>query len=283
MTTDGLRSILPREIAYSQTSIGLTIYNGEEEPGVSVREWDNSIPYTIPLDVILNEVGEMCSFDNRRLYAARNHATAQQHLMAREHNFTDLLPADKVRTSAADIFFWWEKTDPRTGETEVHGIRSVVTYWGLLTAYRCAYQSTGFSLNGSHTEQTVRRCPIRFTPYYQLDRIDCVEISMHDDAIAAMTAAIMGGLTVCFSRTERGVIMHRPDFNLLLLRHIGGLQVKSYFKYERQAMTLRASGERKDDHWPDDEDFFRAENDQLEDIETLWLKADLAEVSRQLA
>jgi hypothetical protein len=278
--TDGLRSVHPKELAYSQTSVGLTIYNGEEEPGVSVREWDNIMPYTIPLDVIINEDGEMCSYDNRRLYAARNHAPSQQHLMVSVHNFTDLLPAVKVRTSVADIFFWWERVHPTTGDTEVHGIRAVVTYWGLLAAYRCAYQSPEFSLKGSHTEPTVRRSPFQFTPYYQLDRVDCVEIPIHEDAIDNMLEAITSELIVCFSRTERGIIMYRPDFNNLLLCHIGGLQVKSYFKYERQKMTLRAKGERKDEQWSDDEELFRAENDQLEEIETLWLKADLEEVRR---
>jgi hypothetical protein len=73
-------------------------------------------------------------------------------------------------------------------------------------------------------------------------------------------------------------MMDRPDFNQLLLRHIGGLRVLSFFKYVEQAIVLRARGERKDGQWPDDEEFFRAENERLEEIDMLWLKADAAEV-----
>jgi hypothetical protein len=35
------------------------------------------------------------------------------------------------------------------------------------------------------------------------------------------------------------------------------------------------------DGWSDDEDYVRAENERLEEMETLWLKFDLAEVNRR--
>jgi hypothetical protein len=271
-------AIYPREVAYSQSTVSSTIYNGDEDPGVSVREWDNILPYTIPLDFIINSVGENCSFDNRRLYAARNHAPPEQHLIGWQHNFTDLIPQDKLAIGLADILLWWEMVDPTSGESEVHVIRAVVSYWGLIVAFRCASQSPTFSLNGSQLEPTVRQYPFPFTPYYKMNRGDCKEIPIHDDAFVALTAAVDSGSTVCFSHSERGIIMHRPDFINLLLSHIEGLQVISYFKYANQTMVLRAKGERKDGHWPDDEELFRAEYQRMDDMEVLWLKSDLARV-----
>lgn len=279
MEGERLLSVYPREIAYSQSSVGFTIYTNDEDPGVSVREWSNMIPYTIPIDVAFNENGDILTFDNRRLYAARNHAPTEQRLMVRQHEFTDMLSEDKIETSAANIFFWWEVTDAASGELEVHCIRAIVTYWGLLTALRCASQSPVFSLNGSITEPTVRRYKFPYTPYYELKRGGSIEIPIYEDAHAALIAALRGESIVCFSHSQMGVIMHRPDFNQMLLRYVAGIRATSYFKYAKLSMTLRAKGEKKDGHWPDDEEFFRAENERIEDIESLWLKADVAEVS----
>lgn len=272
-----IRTLIPRELAYSQKSIGLYIYNGNEDEA-SVREWYNVKPYNIPIDVVTNEVGENVSMDNRRLYAARNHAPPEQHLMGYQHNFTDPVPQNRVTTGAADILLSWETIDLASGEPEVHVIRAVISYWGLMVAFRCASQSPDFNLCGVHSEPMVRRNLFPFTPYYKIDGTDDKEIPMHDDAITALINSIDSGKIVCFSRSERGVVMHRPDFNQLISRHIGGLRVSSYFKYANRNMVLRAKGEQKDGSWPDDEELFRAENQRIEDIEVRWLEVDLEQV-----
>ena len=76
--------ISPKEIAYSQNTISSKInnINGDD---VSVTRWENIEPYTIPLDVVYNESTELCSFDNRRLYAARNYAPFDYKLRVKVH------------------------------------------------------------------------------------------------------------------------------------------------------------------------------------------------------
>ena len=275
--TSTLLAIFPREIAYSQNTVGLTIYNGEEE-SITVRTWVNGKPYTISLDVIINDVGEFCAFDNRRLYAARNYAPTEWHFMVRQHAFTDLIPPEKLETGAAYISLWWEMIDPASGEPEVHCFKGVVSYWGLMVAFRCACQSPSFSLNGSYAEPTLRQSPFPYPSYYKVDRIGCKQIPLLDDPITALTSAIDRDQTVCFSRSDSSILMHRPDFIQLLLRHIEGVQVDSYGKYTRRQMVFRAKGEENDGHWPDDGELFRAEQQRIEDIDTLWMESDLAQV-----
>ena len=275
--TSTLLAIFPREIAYSQNTVGLTIYNGEEE-SVTVRTWVNGKPYTISLDVIINDVGEFCAFDNRRLYAARNYAPTEWHFMVRQHAFTDLIPPEKVETGAAYISLWWEMIDPASGEPEVHCFKGVVSYWGLMVAFRCACQSPSFSLNGSYAEPTLRQSPFPYPSYYKVDRIGCKQIPLLDDPITALTSAIDRDQTVCFSHSDSSILMHRQDFIQLLLHHIEGVQVDSYGKYTRRQMVVRTKGDDKDGHWPDDGELFRAEQQRIEEIDALWMESDLAQV-----
>ena len=97
-----IRTILPWEIAYSQKSIGLYGYYDIEDEA-SVREWHNVKPCNNPLDVVTNEVTANIAFDNRHLYAARNYAPPEQHLIVNQHNFTDPVPQSRVTTGAAVI------------------------------------------------------------------------------------------------------------------------------------------------------------------------------------
>ena len=63
--------IFPREIACSQSSIGPTVFAGKGRNRASVECWTTEEPYLIPIDIVLNRV-QYVSFDNQRLYSARN-------------------------------------------------------------------------------------------------------------------------------------------------------------------------------------------------------------------
>ena len=78
-------AICPKEVAYSQKSIGFTIFNGDNIPGASVLHWIDDLPYTIPIDIIKTNNDEYSSFDNRRLYAARNNAPPEYNIAVRCH------------------------------------------------------------------------------------------------------------------------------------------------------------------------------------------------------
>ena len=85
-------TICPKEV---QKSIGLTIFNGDNIPGASIFHWDDELPYIIPIDIVKAwqaNNDEYCSFDNRRLYAARNHAPPEINIVVRCHDFVEILP-----------------------------------------------------------------------------------------------------------------------------------------------------------------------------------------------
>ena len=46
--------ISPREVAYSQSSVGPTIFAGKGRNRASVERWTTEEPYLIPIDIVLN-------------------------------------------------------------------------------------------------------------------------------------------------------------------------------------------------------------------------------------
>jgi hypothetical protein len=95
--------IYPKEIFYSQKSFSLTMYRGEGLPGVSVCNWANELPYIIHIDIVNCNDGAYCSFDNRRLYAARNYAASGFEIVARRHDCMEILPETRKGTLSTKL------------------------------------------------------------------------------------------------------------------------------------------------------------------------------------
>ena len=85
----------PKEITYSQNSISPTICRGQGLIGASVSSWADEFPYNIPINIVKNNIGEYCSFGNRRLYAARNHAPPNFEIVAQSHDWMEILPEER--------------------------------------------------------------------------------------------------------------------------------------------------------------------------------------------
>ena len=274
-----LQAIYPREIAYSQSSVDDCIYQGDEEPGASVEAWKNEAPYTIPIDIVVTEDGELCTFDNRRLYAARNFSPPGYQMVVKRHSFNDIIPEEKLETEAADLVFWWAETNGIT--SQVHVLEGTIMFWGVMVCYRCAYQNNSFNLNGTNREPEIRRNQRAFTPYYKVRGIANSPIRTiimpNDNAILILRAAIESGQVVGFSKRKNSRIMHREAFNDVVLRYIEGLRVTTYKIVENQHLEFKASGEKDEDYWQDQE-LHQLECKRMNEIERRWIESDIAEV-----
>eukprot|EP01035_Chromulina_nebulosa_P034838 gene34838-46795_t len=281
-----LQAIHPREIVYSQSSVDDYIYQGDEEPGASVDAWKNAAPYTIPIDVIETEDGELCTFANRRLYAARNFSPPGYQMVVKRHSFKDIIPEEKLETEAADLIFWWAETNGVT--SQVHVLEGTIMFWGMMVCYRCAYQNNSFNLNGTNHEPEIRRNQRAFTPYYKVRGIANnspirTKIISNDDAIPSLRAAIESGQVVGFSKCKNSRIIHREAFNDVVLRNIEGLRVTSYKVVENQHLLefIKASGgggEKDEDYWQDQE-LHQHECKRMNEIERSWIESDNAAIN----
>jgi hypothetical protein len=213
----------------------LSILCCDEESFASVEAWKEDEPYTIPIDVVETVTGELYTFDNRRLYAARNFSPAGYQLVVRWHSFSDIVPEEKLETEAGDVVFWWTESDGLV--THLHVLEVTLIQWGLLTSCRCALQSPYFSLSGTVKEPDVRPNEEAFVPYYKVRGTANPSINnsttMTDEyGISNLRAAIEGREMVAFSRSVRSKIILRKAFNTMILRNIAGLRVSSYKKIE---------------------------------------------------
>lgn len=276
-----LQAIYPREIAYSQSSVDDCIYQGDEEPGAPVQAWKNEAPYTIPIDVVETDNGELCTFDNRRLYAAKNFSPPEYQMVVKRHSFNDIIPEKKLETEAADLVFWWAETNGIT--SQLHVLEMTIIFWGVMVCYRCAYQNGTFNLNGTHLEPEIRRNQQAFTPYYKVGEIANQTIRTrtiiitNEDAIVSLRAAIESGQVVGFSKSKKSRIMYREAFNDVILRNIEGLRVTSYKIVENKYLVLKANGEKDEDYWQDQE-LHQLECKRTNEIERRWIESDITEL-----
>jgi hypothetical protein len=161
-----LSAVYPREIAYSQSYVDDFIHCCDDESWASVEAWEEDEPYTIPIDIVETVTGELCTFDNRRLHAARNFSPAGYQLLVRWHSFSDIVPEEKLETEAGDVVFWWMESDGLV--THLHVLEVTLIQWGLLTSCRCAFQLPTFNLSGMVKEPDVRRNQAAYVPYYKV-------------------------------------------------------------------------------------------------------------------
>ena len=110
-----------------------------------------------------------------------------------QHAFSDTVPQNRVTTGAADILLLWDMVDLDSGEPEIHVIRAVLSYWGLMVAFRCVSQSPDFKLCGEHSEPTVRRNLLPFTTHYRINDTDDRQIPIVGDATNSLVNAIKSG------------------------------------------------------------------------------------------
>jgi hypothetical protein len=251
-------AVYPREIANSQSSVDDFIHCCDDESWASVEAWEEDEPYTIPIDIVETVTGELCTFDNRRLYAARNFSPAGYQLLVRWHSFSDIVPEEKLETEAGDVVFWWTESDGLV--THLHVLEVILIQWGLLTSCRCAFQSPSFSLSGMVKEPDVRRNQAAHVPYYKVQgtadsSINNSTTMTSHDGITNLTAAIHSGEMVGLSRSGRSRIMRRKAFNTMVLRNIAGLRVSSYKKIEGQSLEFIAGCDsvRDGTYWQDQE------------------------------
>ena len=160
-----LYATYPQEIAYSQSSVDDRIYVGDGVAGAPVEAWKDEEPYTIPIDVVIIESRELCTFDYRRLYAARNFSPPGYQMVVKRHKFSDLVPEEKLETEAGDVIFCWAEPDGLV--FNIHVLEVTLIYWGLLASYCCACQSATSGLSGTLEEPVVRHYQPAFVPYYK--------------------------------------------------------------------------------------------------------------------
>ena len=71
--------------------------------------------------------------------------------------------------------------------------------------------------------------------------------------------------------------MHRPDFNQLVLEHIGGLEIISYTIRKSHQLILKASGEKDDEYWRN-QAMYQLECQRMEEMENRWMESDMEKV-----
>ena len=275
--------IFPREIAYSQSIIGPTMFVGDGKPRASVECWTTDTPYSIPIDIVLNR-GEYVTFDNQRLYSARNYAPSQTRIVAIVHAFEDSVPDIALDLGVCAVtFFWNGAADLISGCAGVHILSIAVNYWGLMTSLRCASQGSTFGLSGSHMEPTIDEQPL-VEPHYIISKIPMTQQHAVElpklEGIADLRAAVDSGNLVTFATGAPrilGRIMHRSDFNKLVLEHIEGLEVLSYSMRTNQQLILKGSLEKDNEYWLDQERH-QQECQRMMEMETRWMESDIEKV-----
>jgi hypothetical protein len=279
-----LHTKFPREIAYSQCSITEHIFAGENNPaGASVKEWKNEVPYSIPLDVVTMMNGEYCSYDNRRLFSARNYAPTSHNALMKIHDFKEPVPSEKLEyTGAGEVIFWWMNDS----QDAVYVLESTLLSWGFITALRCAYQHPEFPLVGSHQEPVIQPFP-QFSPSYRVESNDqklTMDTLQSEEGLAHLQLAVDEGRPVFFSRSiKRSAIMLRPDFIDFVLHQIDAVSVTSFKEKKQAKLVLRGGADHSPspgsgDNWPPDSDISQYDMERDCDIDRRWIELDLAEV-----
>jgi hypothetical protein len=277
------KTIKPSEAAYSQASIGLTIFNGDGLPGSPVDGWMEQSPYTVPIDVVIDANGEYLSYDNRRLYSARNYARVDWKITVNEHEFTEQISEQRIATHAADVIFRWQSNDEFvSGSGDVHEVEAKLMYWGLITSYRCASQNPEFNINGTHTTPTVMEYSVAYRPQYKLCKApagtkDIVRMTEEEGLSNLISVLDDDELLVC-STCKNGRIFARKDFNEIIRQNSQGIVVESYRILKNRFLQLKAQGDNRDDDWSD-QDAFQRDLQRSNMIDALWMECDINQVS----
>lgn len=131
-------------LKFSQETI-VDIYKTED----SVEEWHDRPPYTAPVLVLQWEDSSYTCYDNKRLYSARKLDKTLECLVYGEAQRLpdEMLNQDRV----TDIIIWWSGPSPKNVEPcmGMYYFKGQVLTAGLLVGFRCAHQSSVFSIKGS--------------------------------------------------------------------------------------------------------------------------------------
>jgi hypothetical protein len=270
----------PNAIAYSQCSIAQHINRDDGLIGAPVNAWKNEKPYTIAVDVVEIRNSWLCSFDNRRLYAARNHSPEGYMMNVNCHGFSDIVSEEKLDSGTGAVFFWWVESNGLVNK--LHELEITIIHWGVMTSYGCACQSPSFSLNGTHSHPEVLRCSPMFIPYYKARRyankIYTREPVRLEDGINNLLSAISNSdMKVGFSQNATSHIMIREDSNQLISQNASGLRVRNYNTTENMYIDLKAEGDKDDEYWQDQE-IHHIQCERMNEIERRWIECDIEEV-----
>jgi len=234
-----MKNIEHQRIRYSQSSIKPNFSDGR----TSVETWMDALPYSVPLEVMMNIDGETyISLDNSRLYSARTYGLNPTVTCKVYNAHESVTPIMQDHGLDLLTVIW-------TSENSLHRLSLRANTIEAVVIIRCASQNSVFPFLGSVipprispqriyddiTKKIVPAC-IPFVDS-QENYLDCLE------NVEKIYVRPVPEVNIYHQRNDLGrLIVHRPDlFNLV--RHE---QCKSFI--------LKARGDKDPDVWDDWDD-----------------------------
>jgi hypothetical protein len=246
-----MQTISPADIRYSQASVDTHFKDRATGALTPVEAWANALPYTASLQVVQLGNGEYLSFDNRRLYSAKNYAPAGTPLQCHVLDCNSP-PSDTMKDLALDqLEIAW---------VDVEGVVNRLTLTALLIEgvflIRCVTQDSAFPADGrKDPEPSVvgRRAYDEFAEFTWKIRPAGAKftqeagVNAHTDSLAAATQVYVR------IRSDVNVYHRRDDLQAIILGRDDLFEVTKYEKGNVQ-VKLEAGGDESGSDVSDDWD-----------------------------